>query len=515
MLAREEATIADQVSTHVSMMVLSVTPNHMGHMATTTHNGIPVESETVEWKQSLGEWREIVETCAAFATSHGGVIYVGIDPKGERAGVQVGQRSLEDLANKIKVNTDPPQFPAIAMEGHERATLVRIQIEESPVRPVWAFGRPIKRVGRTNQCLRREEAHRLWEVSTGRTWDALSCPRFTLGEMDRKAVREYLEHAGMSLATPIEDLLRNIKLPFGPGAFCNAAVLLFGKSPQTFFVEAQLKCGRFKGTDSVDFDDEQTYEGSILAQLDDAMGFVGRHTRRAYRITGRPEREVTPEYPEDAVREALINALCHRDYAVVGTIQVRIYDDRMEIWNPGRLPPNISLRKLYQRHASHPGNPLIAQALYRARLIEHWGTGTLRIIEACQKAGIKAMFEASMGMFIVTLRKPRNVGDLISVGGRSATHEAHDEVHEAHDEAQVVVTNVEKSILTACQHGPQAARDLLAATGYKKRTGNFKRSLATLVEKQLLVMTLPDKPRSRLQSYRLTVKGGRILANAE
>ena len=89
------------------------------------------------------------------------------------------------------------------------------------------------------------------------------------------------------------------------------------------------------------------------------------------------EREIVPEYPDEAVREALINALCHRDYASVGTVQVRIYDDRLEVWNPGRLPPDLSIEALYRQHASHPQNPRLAHALYRARLIEHWGTGTL------------------------------------------------------------------------------------------------------------------------------------------
>jgi ATP-dependent DNA helicase RecG len=255
-----------------------------------------------------------------------------------------------------------------------------------------------------------------------------------------------------------------------------------------------------------------TYEGPILRQLDDAMAFVGRHTRRAYKITGRPEREVIPEYPEDAVREALINALCHRNYATVGTIQVRIYDDRIEIWNPGHLPRDITLRKLYQRHASCPSNPLIAQALYRARLIEHWGTGTLRIIQACRKANIKVSFEAAMGVFIVTLKK-REAGTFSDSGSRRP--EAQVEAQVEAQEAQVVLTAVESGILISCRQGPKAAKDLLVVVGYKSRTGNFKRSLEKLIEKRLLELTIPDKPNSRLQKYRLTDKGQTMLADAK
>jgi len=133
---------------------------------------------------------------------------------------------------------------------------------------------------------------------------------------------------------------------------------------------------------------------------------VRRNTRQAIRITGKPEREIVPEYPDEAVREALINALCHRDYASVGTVQVRIYDNRLEVWNPGRLPPDLTIEALYRQHASHPPNPRLVHALYRARLIEHWGTGTLRIIQACQKHNLKAAFSVEAGFFVVTLNRP-------------------------------------------------------------------------------------------------------------
>jgi ATP-dependent DNA helicase RecG len=472
-----------------------------------TRTRVPPESETVEWKQSLGEWREIVETCAAFATSRGGTIYVGMSPGGEPVGVQIGAGTIEDLANKIKINTDPSQYPAIDISHHKEKALIEVRTESNPVKPVWAFGRPVKRVGKTNQFLRRDEVQRLVENTAGRSWDAFTCQAFTSRDVDKTAVRDYLARVGMSLATPFDDVLRNIKVPFGPNGYCNAAVLLFGKSPQSFVVESQLKCGRFKGVESVDFEDEQTYEGPILRQLEDAMGFVGRHTRRAYRITGRPEREVIPEYPEDAIREALINALCHRNYATVGTIQVRIYDNRIEVWNPGHLPSDLTLRELYQRHASHPGNPLIAQALYRARLIEHWGTGTLRIIRACRKANIKVGFETAMGTFIVTLTKQATRTASESGAVRRKAQEAQVEAQEA----QVAVTAVEMGLLAGCQRGPKSAKELLAAAGYTSRTGNFKRSLAKLIENRLLELTLPDKPNSRLQKYQLTSRGKSLL----
>ena len=363
-----------------------------------------LESERCENKQSLSLWREAVDAIAAFATSKGGCVRIGVGPLGERVGVQLGKDTLEDLANRIKLNTDPPQFPSIEVEDHEGKAIIGIQIEESPIKPVWAFGRPLKRVGRTSQQLKREEAHRLMEVTTGRTWDALSCPEMSVKEIKKDYIRDFLRRAELKATAP-GILLKNLALLASNGCLTNAATLLFARHPQRYVPEAQVKCARFVGTSSVKFLDERTLEGGVLEQLDAALAFIARNTRQEIRITGKPEREVVPEYPEAAVREALINAICHRDYAAVGTIQVRIYDDRLEIWNPGTLPPEITIKSLYTEHPSHPRNPKLALAFHRARLIEHWGTGTLRMIQMCKDHKIALDFASEQGVFKIRFIK--------------------------------------------------------------------------------------------------------------
>ncbi len=460
---------------------------------------LPPESETVEWKQSLGEWKEIVETCAAFATAQGGIVYVGISPKDEHVGVQIGLGTLEDLANKIKVNTDPPQFPTIDVRGPENSAIIEIHIEQNPVKPVWAFGRPIKRVGRTNQFLRREEAQRLLEITTGRTWDAFICDRFSTKDIDKKTVREYLDRIGMNVSTPLDDLARNLRISSERG-FCNAAVLLFGKCPQNFFIEAQVKCARFKGIDSVDFIDERTFEGNILRQFDDAMAFVTRNTRQAIRITGKPAHDVIPEYPEEAVREAIVNALCHRNYADVGTIQVRIYDNRLEVWNPGCLPHDLTIKKLYHQHSSRPWNPLIASALFRARYIEHWGTGTLRIIKACKEQHIKAEFKTAMGCFIVTLRQQDKI-----VATQLGAESRPESQPESRPESQP--ESLEHRILQIVGDGALGKASISDALGQKEVSGQLNQVIRLLLKKTLLSRTIPAKPNSRLQKYRVTEQG--------
>ena len=135
--------------------------------------------------------------------------------------------------------------------------------------------------------------------------------------------------------------------------------------PPIFYVSGML-LGDFRALSPSSFLDERTLEGNILSQLEESLSFVRRNTRQGIRITGKPEREIVPEYPDDAVREAITNALCHRDYASVGTVQVRIFEDRLEVWNPGVLPPDLSIEDLYRQHASYPRNPRLARALWRA-----------------------------------------------------------------------------------------------------------------------------------------------------
>jgi ATP-dependent DNA helicase RecG len=115
------------------------------------------EYEYIEYKQSTNQWREIVESVAAFATARGGSVRIGIAPDGQRVGVQLGRTTLENLANSIKTNTEPPQYPSITVDGDEAAAVITVRVEESPVKPVWAFGVPFKRVGRTNQRHRRKK----------------------------------------------------------------------------------------------------------------------------------------------------------------------------------------------------------------------------------------------------------------------------------------------------------------------------------------------------------------------
>jgi len=156
---------------------------------------IPREGECVELKRSLGVWMEIVETCAAFATAKGGRLCIGVADDGRVVGVQIGKGTLEDLTNKIAQNTVPKLVSAITTQAHAGATIIVVDVAESTTKPVTAFGRALRRSGRTNQVLSASEIAELYLATRGVTWDQTARPDATLDDIDPDKVQRFLARA--------------------------------------------------------------------------------------------------------------------------------------------------------------------------------------------------------------------------------------------------------------------------------------------------------------------------------
>jgi ATP-dependent DNA helicase RecG len=381
---------------------------------------LPPESETVEWKRSLGEWKEIVETCAAFATTRGGAVHIGIGPAGERVGVQIGKGTLEELANKIAQNTNPRQTPSIVTHDDAGKTVIEVSVPASRFKPVYAFDRPYRRSSRTNQRLSIEDATHIYLSSRGLTWDQTPVEGATLADIDPAAVRRFLQVArterqwDVRADTPVKQVLRQVGLLVDDRVTV-AAILLFGRNPQQFLPQAVLRCGRFKGTDAVHFLDMDAVQGNVIEQVERAMAFVKRNIRMGVEIRGL-QREDVWEYPLDGLREALINAVCHRDYASTVNVQIRIFDDRLEIWNPGVLPDGMTVADLWKQHESRPRNQLVANAFFLIKYVEQFGTGIQRIVDDC-RTHLKPEpdFEVH-GQTFRAIFKPGRTGDLAMTG---------------------------------------------------------------------------------------------------
>jgi len=253
-------------------------------------------------------------------------------------------------------------------------------------------------------------------------FDASACPRATLSDLPQEKIRSFLELARRERNYPLpakttrEKTLAHLNL-LDDGNPTHAAVLLFGKEPQRFLPNSEVKCMHFHGTTvRKPIPSYQIYKGTAFDLVDQAVDFVLSKINR--RIETRAEGVQAPatyELPKEAVTEAIVNAVAHRDYTSNASVQVMIFTDRLEVWNPGELPPSLTPERLREPHASIPRNPLVAEPLYLARYIEKAGSGTLDMIDRCDEAGLPSPdFEERAGQFVTTIWRDWLTEDVVA-----------------------------------------------------------------------------------------------------
>ncbi|MFH1151720.1 MAG: RNA-binding domain-containing protein [Nanoarchaeota archaeon] len=375
------------------------------------------ESQTTEFKKSLAETTEILETISAFANTEGGEILVGIEENKDGSikeiiGISIKGKVIENLTNEVKQNTDPVIFPSIKIKRIKNKNVLEIKIEENSFKPVFTKGKVYKRVGRSTLKLTVEGIRKLIKNSTDYNFIGQVCKEARLKDIDEKKVGWFVKEAkrqrGLNLSEtlPIKDVLMKLKLLLKDKKLTNACMLLFSKEPK--FFQSEVKCIRFSGNEPVKpYIDFQTIEGNVFDLVDRAEDFVLRNIKKAiWLVPGQVQREEKHEYPPDAIREAIINAVAHRDYESPSKVQVRIFDDYIEIWNPGKLPEGWTVKKLKQKHESVPKNPLLFKQLFWVKYVEDVGGGTLDMIEQCKEWGIlEPEFEDTGTSIVVTFRK--------------------------------------------------------------------------------------------------------------
>ncbi|MEW6441831.1 MAG: ATP-binding protein [bacterium] len=242
-------------------------------------------------------------------------------------------------------------------------------------------------------------------------FDASACPRATLNDLPQEKISWFLETAKHERNYPLpvrtrrEKALTHLNL-LDDSRPTHAAILLFGGNPQRFLPTSEIKCLHFHGTKvQKPIPSYQIFKGTVFNLVDQAVDFVLSKVARTIgtREHG-PQAPVAYELPKQAVAEAIVNAVAHRDYTSNASVQVMLFADRLEVWNPGELPPTLTPQRLREPHASIPHNPLIAEPLYLAHYIEKAGTGTLDMIERCREVGIpEPDFEQRAGQFVVTI----------------------------------------------------------------------------------------------------------------
>jgi len=327
------------------------------------------ETYKVEYKPSLSDTNRIIEVVCSFANAEGGVILIGVKEQREGVadrivGVNIGKETIGRLVNRIIDKTDPPIYPSVEVAKVFEKNIIIVEVPKGRDKPYTTSGRAFIRVGDVTKQMKRSEYERmLLDRSKDKLrFDAQICEEATWQDIDEEKVRWFLEKArrerNLDIGTDIsfKEALHRLKLA-DDERLTNAAVLLFSKEPQRFFLQARIRCARFKGIIAQEFIDMKIIEGDIIEQVDSTEKFVLSHIKRAAKIIMFERQEVW-EYPPEALREAIVNAICHRDYSSTGNVQVGIYDDRVEVWNPGKLPKPLTPSMLKGNHISIPKNPL-------------------------------------------------------------------------------------------------------------------------------------------------------------
>jgi len=323
------------------------------------------ENQHVEWKET---WRdEFLRWICGFANADGGVLVIGRNDKGVAVGVPHSKKLLEDLPNKIRDALGIMVDVDLVEEGGK--DLIEIHVEPYPS-PISYKGEYHYRSGSTKQELKGQALERFLLRKRGRHWDDVPEPSFTVRATSTAAFRlfrQQAEHSGRVDRAVLRDsrtaILDNLELVDRHG-LKRAACLLFSDRPERFVSGAWIKIGFFITDDDLRFQDE--VRGNLFGQAESTIDLLkAKYLKAAIRYEGIHRREKLA-FPEEALREALLNAIVHKDYASHIPIQISVYEDKLVLWNPGELPDRWTVANLLKKHASRPFNPLIANAFFRA-----------------------------------------------------------------------------------------------------------------------------------------------------
>ncbi|MCW3099372.1 MAG: putative transcriptional regulator [Chthonomonadaceae bacterium] len=395
-----------------------------------------LESEQEERKQSWQD-NECLQALAALANTRGGTLWVGVKDNGDPV-MPNGWPDADDggkmeaITNKIVAKLGI-HLASVTIETLKEKPVLAIQMHRAPA-PVLLSGHYWRRVGNSSREVPAEELTRFLLDRTGAKWDALPC-NVKMDALDARTFEEFkaLAQNRLPALRPNDDpdtILNNLELRNEEGRLLRAAVLLFGKEkePQRLSPTAFAQIGRFRSGATIL--DEKQITGNLFAQLEGVMEQFRKylHVRYDFPADGDQREGLTAlqpvevwEYPRLALREAVANALLHRDYTDTGRVMIRVYDDRILITSPGTLPEGITVADLsHDPHPSKLRNPLLAQAFYFTEIVERWGSGTTRMAELCTAQNLPAPEFAQVGSEVhVTFRKDPFTDDRLRALGLS------------------------------------------------------------------------------------------------
>jgi ATP-dependent DNA helicase RecG len=343
------------------------------------------EHQNIEWKES---WHnDYFKWICGFANAQGGTLFIGIDDKGNTKHLDNAKKLLEDLPNQVRDLLG--LMVDVNLHTQNGADYIEIVVEPYPF-SISLRGKYYYRSGSTLQELKGAALSKFLLQRQGKKWDGVPVPNVIADDLKNDTFDFFRKKATKSKRLEPEDLdgtnqelLESLQLYLEDEKMLKrAAILLFHPKPEKYVTGTFIKIGFFETDDELKFQDE--VKGNLLEQAEKALDLLKTKYTQAIISYQDGSREETFTFPEEAVREALYNAIAHKDYSSGIPIQISVYPNKIIFWNEGQLPENWTIEKLTQKHPSKPHNPDIANTFFRAGYIESWGRGTIKMINACK-----------------------------------------------------------------------------------------------------------------------------------
>ena len=365
-------------------------------------------------------------TVCAFLNQRGGQVLFGVTEAGVVVGRQVSDRTIEELSAELR-RIDPPAFPTVERVPVDGAReVIIVSTGQGASRPYSYRGTAYRRVGNTTLAMSADEYNRMLfeRMHSEQRWENQPADGWTVADLDtteiQRTVTEAVRRGRLEepLSRDPSDMLRGLGL-LRDDVLLRAAVVLFGDTQRLEFNMPQclLRVARFRGIDRMEFLDNRQFNGNAFTLFGNAEKFL----RDTLPIAGRFEQDRferidEPLYPPLATREAIANALCHRDYSIGGgSVGIAVYDDRLEVTSSGSLHFGLTPEMLFAPHESRPWNPLIARTFYRRGIIEEWGSGTLKMADLASSAGLPTPEIADEGDAVTVCFRPGKYVDTTGI----------------------------------------------------------------------------------------------------
>lgn len=372
------------------------------------------ESEILELKKTTGELKEAMVSMAAMLNrQQKGEVYFGIKDDGVVIGQSVSENTIREISRAVSDKIEPRIYPEIEVINIDGKNCIRVLVEGFHA-PYSADGRYYLRIGDEDRKMTSAEVSRfiLDNNLKNLRWDTQPCTKAKLSDISTSKVRDFLSTAGLKY-TGVQNSLENLNL-MENNQLLNAAVITFGRNPEKYFRNASLRCAVMAGKNTSVILDRKEYSGDIISLIRTAEEYILKNIHLGMQLEGLFRKDI-PEIDTEALREAVINAFCHRDYFDPEAVTLMIFSDRLEIRSPGDLFGGLKIDDIKTKEISRRRNELIAETLHRAHLVERFGRGIALILEK------EPLTEFSLvgDIFITTFKRKNLTRPMDSGGGLS------------------------------------------------------------------------------------------------